>query len=377
MLILFLLVGCAKKENNYLQEDYIVGMWLSYAEVDRLLTGDFKKDYAVVLNDCKRVGVTDIFVHVRAFCDSIYPSELFPLRETAVKDFDVLEAMIKLTHDAGIRFHAWINPYRVRVGDEDITKLDKASPARIWSEDSTAKNNVCFWNGIYLNPSSYEVRRLIIDGIREVLRKYKVDGIHFDDYFYPTVEPDFDSQSYSDYVASVNEPLGLAEWRRANVNQLISSVYTAVKFFDNDLIFSVSPTASIENNKEKLFADVEVWVENGCVDWIVPQLYFGFEYPDDEFQFDNLLVDWLKIKRGEDVKIIVGLAAYKMDETQAVDFREWQENTDILSREAAICRKEKDISGHAYYSYTSLFQNASVNKKALSELLTAEKQFIK
>ena len=84
-------------------------------------------------------------------------------------------------------------------------------------------------------------------------------------------------------------PLPLDDWRRANVNALISGVYTAVKFHSKDTVFSVSPAASIENNYSRLFADVKSWIESGCVDCIIPQLYFGFSYPDDEYKFENLL----------------------------------------------------------------------------------------
>lgn len=380
-----LLAGCspdnrADTDEPSEQKSHIVGVWLSYAEVDRLLEGDLRENYSGVLKNCESLGVTDMFVHVRAFCDAIYPSKLFPMRRSAAeKDFDVLEVMTELTHNAGMRIHAWINPYRVRTADTDVNALDESSPARLWLEDETQENdaNVCIWNGIYLDPSQAEVRRLVIDGVREILQNYKVDGIHFDDYFYPTAEPEFDKAAYNAYSAASKQPLELAEWRQANINQLISGTYTAVKFFSRELIFSVSPAASLEKNKTELFADVEAWTANGCVDWIIPQLYFGFEYPEEEFRFDRLLEEWKRLKRADSVRLIVGLAAYKLDELNAPDAEEWQAQTELLAREVRMCREEDEISGHVYYSYTALFADEEKNRQALEALLEGEREYVK
>lgn len=373
-MVLIFLVGCGSNDgtntqNSAKNKEYVVGMWLSYSEVDRLISGDLKTDYLTVLKNCKRLGVTDVFVHVRPFCDAIYPSEIFPWRKGISREKDMLETLIQLTHEAKIRFHAWINPYRVKTTDSDIATLDEKSPARLWLQDENAKNdmNVCVWNGIYLNPACVEVRKLVIDGVREILANYEVDGIHFDDYFYPTTELVFDKASYDEYCASSEQPLPLEEWRRANVNQLIGATYTAVKFFSKDIIFSVSPTASLDKNKNELFADVEAWTSNSCVDWIIPQLYFGFEYPEKDFRFDLLLEKWKTVKRAENVRLLVGLAAYKMDESDAVDAQEWQMQSDLLARQTAMCYNDETVSGHVYYSYTALFNQK--NKKVLETLI--------
>lgn len=382
VMALILLMGCSHKTNlaseDLGEEQYVVGMWLSYAEVDNLLNSGLRDSYNEVLEDCRSLGVTDIFVHVRAFGDAVYPSELFPLRETANKDFDALAVMVELTHKADIRFHAWINPYRVRTQDEEVNALSEKSPARVWLQDENGENdiNVCFSNGIYLNPASAQVRRLVIDGVREILRNYDVDGIHFDDYFYPTAEPAFDEASYNAYASNNGQPLSLADWRCANVNQLISGTYTAVKFFDKDLIFSVSPAASLQKNKENLFADVKAWISGGCVDWIIPQLYFGFEYPEKEYTFDRLLKEWSLLERAENVKLMVGLAAYKLDEADAIDAEEWQTNTELLARQTGLCRGSDEVSGHIYYSHTALFRNKDKNMQALESLLKGEKKYV-
>ena len=296
-------------------------------------------------------------MHTRAFCDSVYNSKYFPLRDSARGyDFDILEYMISKCHENQIKFHAWLNPYRVRTADSDVQSLSTESPARIWLEDSDTlnDNNVCISDGIYLNPASSEARRLVIDGIREIANNYDIDGIHFDDYFYPTQSEEFDAASYAEYCADNQNPISLDEWRRANVNALISGSYTAVKFINSDIIFSISPSASIEENYDRYYADIQLWVESGCVDYIIPQLYFGFDYPDRNYCFDNLLKIWQKITDDTETKLLIGLASYKIKTQNEPDKQEWANGAEVISRQVQICQKSSDISGHIFFSYSSL-----------------------
>ncbi len=364
ILILMLLVGCSpmQKDLSVTETDaadtYITGVWISYAELDNLLAnGDFKNQFNTVLSNCKARGITDVFVHTRAFCDSIYSSQYFPLRESvAGYDFDILEYMISQCHLADINFHAWINPYRVRTADSDIENLPENSYARIWLQDSDPSNdtNVCFSDGIYLCPASSEARQVVIDGIREIIGKYAVDGIHFDDYFYPTQDTAFDAAAYAAYCEDAQKPLTLSDWRRANVNALISGCFTAIKFTDADIIFSISPSASIDNNYNRYYADVGAWVNSGCVDYIIPQLYFGFEYPDSNLGFDNLVAEWQSIVKDTDTKLLIGLASYKINTQNEPDRAEWADGIKVIKKQTEICKQTNGISGHMYFSYSSM-----------------------
>lgn len=283
MLVLMLAVGCTKvtEPSDTGSNSYITGVWISYSELDSMLSGNFKAEFSAAVQNCVAREITDVFVHIRPFCDSYYPSKYFPLRQTVKQDYDVLEYMISECHQNGISFHAWLNPYRVRTADSDISALPQNSPARRWVEDQNAEDNlnVSLVGGIYLNPASSEVRTLILDGIREIIDNYAVDGIHFDDYFYPTIDEEFDKQSYNDYCAATQNPLSLGDWRRANVNALVSGAYTAIKFKSKDIIFSISPSASVDDNYNKHYADVVAWCDSGCVDYIIPQLYLVFNIP--------------------------------------------------------------------------------------------------
>jgi len=260
----------------------------------------------------------------------------------------------RICHENKINFHAWINPYRVKTTDSDISTVNSESPVYKWLNDGNSENdkNVILFNGIYLNPASSEVIKLISDGVREIINNYDIDGIHIDDYFYPTTSPDFDLSSYNEYLSESENPLSLNEYRTSNINSLISSLYTAIKFKSKDLIFSISPSASINKNLNTYYADIRAWCENDCVDMIIPQLYFGFEYPNEEFRFDKLLNDYLELDI-HNTKLLIGLATYKIKTTAEPDTAEWADGEKIITKQIDICKKENKVSGIVFFSYSS------------------------
>lgn len=363
LLLSLLLVSCTPLEeplsnNSTLAQDYINGVWLSFSELDAFIaSGEFCSQFKNAVSECKKRNISDMFVHVRPFGDSYYPSELFPLRKgVEAVPTDALEFMISECHNAGIRFHAWVNPYRIRTADSDTESLPQNSAVYAWLHDSDTTNDsaVAVYNGIYLNPAHQLSRQLVTDGVRELCLNYDIDGVHFDDYFYPTTDSEFDTLSYAEYTAQTESPLELEDWRRANVSALISGVYTAVKFINKDIVFSVSPSASIDKNYGECYADIKLWCESGCVDWIIPQIYFGFNYPDSDFRFDKLLVDWVDFTSGFDTRLMIGLASYKIGTSQKPDSTEWANGTEIISRQIDLCRKSDSVQGHIFFSYTSM-----------------------
>lgn len=393
LLTAVLLAGCAAgtpKNNESTEEDYttgkyqdtaVRGVWISFSEINSMLQSPdgFKAAFSAAVSNCSELGINEIYIHVRAYCDLLYPSELFPLTDDAKGlDYDAFAYALELCHSAGIKVHAWINPYRVLSSSEDIEKAGQDSPAYKWLNDDNADNdlNVIKYNGIYLNPAQDEVRELIINGVKEIVSKYAVDGIHLDDYFYPTADPEFDRTSYEKYCADAQKPLSLAEWRRSNVNMMISGCYNAVKFENKNTEFSVSPMASVDKNYNELFADVREWIKCGYIDYIIPQLYFGYEYPDDEFEFENLLKEWIKLSKiNGSVGLKVGLAPYKINPTLEADRAEWENGTDIISRQALECRKNGNVSGYVLFSYSSLFSQEEVNtlqRENLKNAITAK-----
>ena len=378
MAVILLLSGCATQKDKTFTDDYSAtatsGVWLTYSEINDMLLSEngFKNEFSVVLRNVKEMKIQNLYVHARPFCDSLYASQYFPLIEAASGyDFDIFGYIIEQCHKENIKVHAWINPYRVSTASSDIETLDNNSPAYKWLKDSDSENdrNVCISNGIYLNPAEAQVRALVINGIKEILNKYSVDGIHFDDYFYPTTDTAFDEISYN-----ADNPLNLEDWRRCNVNLLISGCYNAIKRIDENIVFSVSPTASIEQNYNKLYADVKEWINGGYIDYVIPQLYFGFEYPEDEFKFENLLNEWKNATKGSKVGLLIGLANYKSLPQLEADKREWENNYDIIARQVKICKDDSKVQGYVYFSYSSLFGQEEEYAKQRENILKLESQ---
>lgn len=379
-LLLFLsmfLSGCGMntvKKAFSKTEGSTFGIWISFSEMDSILNSEkgIEEEVSKLIENLNSLKIKNVYLHIRSHADSLFESEYYPKRESVKKyDFDVFEYFIKELHKSKIKVHAWINPYRVSSSTEDINLLDQNSPAYKWLTDQNTENdiNVSFSNGIYFNPASNEARSLIIKGVREVVEKYDIDGISFDDYFYPTTQGDFDSESYASYLETAENPLSLEDWRRVNVNSLISGVSAAIKAYDRDIVFSVSPAADIDKNYSSYYADVRYWVKSGFVDEIIPQLYFGFDYPDEKFRFKNLVKEWENvISDADNVKLSVGLAAYKISTLASPDNEEWSSNDDIIARQAEYCIKNSNISGCVLFSYSATFSENGANTKERNNL---------
>lgn len=358
-------------------------VWISYYELN--FKGKTEKEFRSTIDNMfdqiKNIGLNAVICHVRPNADSYYPSQYFPwsanLTGTQGYDpgYDPLKYMVQAAHRRGLQFHAWLNPYRVSSRFDDISQLAENHPARIWLSDGTTENDdwaVRCNGGIYFNPAIPEVQKLIIDGIREIISNYDVDGIHLDDYFYPTTSPDFDKAAYQRYVNTVNgKPLSLADWRRANVNSLVQGIYRAVHE-KQGVSFGISPSAHISSDKSdknynELYADITLWMSNsGYIDYIAPQLYFGFEYPNDKFKFNNLLNQWMSLNRHHSVKIFIGLPAYKIGTLDAGS-DEWIKAGDILKRQVEQVWKAK-ADGFIIYSYSGLTSQEQLNKTQLDNL---------
>ncbi len=371
LLCFIILAGCSPKEA--LPERKQTGVWLTYSELNSMLDGEFKQEFNLLIKNCQSLKINNLYIHIRAFGDSIYESKYFPLNEKAKKyDFDILKYVIDVCHQNDISVHAWINPYRIGRATQSIDEISTESPAYLWLKDETTENdkNVCFADGIYLNPAESETRQLILNGVRETVENYDIDGIHYDDYFYPTQSEEFDKSSYSAYLEGNSNPLPLADWRRVNVDLLISGTYNAVKHLNKRVVFSVSPAADITKNFESLYADAHTWVKNGYVDVIIPQLYFGFQYPDESFKFENLIKRWKELSSiNENVGLFIGLGFYKAKPTLSADMPEWQENDDIIARQIDIINQDEAVSGYVYFSYSSLFSEQEEFKKQRENII--------
>ncbi len=352
------------EEYKVINYEEIRGVWISYLDLAPMLKGKsekaFKENISSALDNIEGLGLNTLIVQVRPFSDAIYKSKYYPwsvyCTGTEGKDpgFDPLEIIIAQAHGRGIRVEAWVNPYRVRTDSEKF-KVSSASPASKWiNEDSD--NVINYDGGIYYNPGKAEVRELIVNGIKEIVENYKVDGIHFDDYFYPTGDKAIDEKAYGEYTSSGGK-LDLPSWRMENVNILIKEVYTEIKKTNSKIIFGVSPQGSMNNNYNSQYIDVKKWVQNpGYIDYICPQVYYGFSNEGSNFQsvieeFNNLITE-------SKVKLYIGLATYKLgkeDSWAGSGSDEWKNSTDILKRQVEASRKLEKYDGIMFFRYDSLF----------------------
>lgn len=356
-------------------------LWISYYEFPFWGSNEQKAKTKVLemMTLAKKQGYTAVFCHVRANADAFYPSKYFPfamqLTGKAGGDpgYDPLKIMIWAAKRCGLEIHAWINPYRVSNVTTNPNELAEGHIARTWLTDGSNRA-IISGNGIYFNPSSTDVQKLILYGIREILANYNVDGIHFDDYFYPEkVSDDFDSMRYNAYVAATENPLCLADWRRANVNALVSAVYRLCH--SKKVVFGISPAANISydnshDNYNLLYADIALWMrEEGYVDYILPQLYFGYNHPVKKSRYDYLLGIWASLPKHKNLKFYIGLGAYRMNEN-VDDKEEWHNETDLMARQMLDAWK-LGAEGFAVFSYSASMLENQHNSLQIKNLFDA------
>lgn len=352
------------------------GVWVSYLELTNL--GGYEQ-YKLSINSMfdkiKSQGINTIFFHARAFSDALYKSDYFPwshvLNSGAIQGvnpgYDPLEYAVGAAHARGLELHAWINPYRVWTKSSNINDLDMDNPARVWETDaSTANDNWVLTDpdkvGIYYNPAIPEVRELIINGIKEIVKNYDVDGIHFDDYFYGSASELFDASTYNAYKTG-GGLLSLANWRLDNVNKLVKETYTAVKAIRN-VPFGISPQAKVSSDYAVQFADVNRWgSEAGYVDYLAPQVYFGFQ--NATMPYAPTVQTWRALVTNPNVKLYIGLAAYKLGNDDynagASGLKEWIGTTDILKRMLQTARTN-NADGFIIFSYKALVNPANATE---------------
>lgn len=338
-------------------EKFFIGSWLSYIELLPVGFDGKETSYRSYIKEIgerlRKYGVTDLFVQVRPFCDAIYVSDI-SVTSAAVAGiqggklpFDFLSVIIEEMKSININVHAWINPLRVQ-STFDITKLSERNIAKKWYADKNGNVKEAA-GGLYLNPASKDVHTLLCDTVKELLASYDLKGIHIDDYFYPTDDVSFDESEYKAYK-SAGGTLDLYSYRREVISALVKSLYTTVKSFGEDKVFSVSPSADIQKNQNVLFADVKRWAsEDGFCDMIIPQIYFGFENESKPFYETACL--WKETVTNSS-KLCAGLAVYKEGKEDCFAGKgknEWVENNGIISRQIE-CVKELGYSGISFYS---------------------------
>ena len=270
-----------------------------------MTTAGMQQELTRQLNELKKDGVNAIFFQVRPECDALYQSRFEPWSRflTGVQGqapspyWDPLAWMVTECHKRGMELHAWINPYRAKTkGTTALSPhhIAMRHPERVFSYD-----------GLYiLNPGNPLNREYICRIASDIVRHYDVDGLHIDDYFYPyhvAGQVIDDEKEYRQYGGGFKDK---GDWRRDNVNRLIRQMHDSIRSVKPWVKFGVSPFGIYRNKQsapgvgsdtrgtqgyDDLYADVLLWVKNGCVDYCVPQLYWQIGHPTADYK---TLISW-------------------------------------------------------------------------------------
>ena len=331
-------------------------------------TAVLKYEYLRMLEDFEKMGINAVIFQVRPAADAFYESSLEPWSAYLTgnqgiapepKGFDPLEFMVEETHKKGMEFHAWLNPYRATF-NLDTTNLAYKhvfNKHRDWL--------VQYGKRFYFKPQKPEVRTHITNVIEEIVRNYDIDGIHFDDYFYPyKIQgiPYPDTEDFEKMKGAINN---IEDWRRQNVDLLIQQVSAKIKEVKPYVQFGISPFGVWRNKSvdpilgsdtragqtcyDDLYADVLKWMRNKWIDYCVPQLYWhiGFSIADH-----HTLVDWWS-RNAFGRNLYIGHAAYKVGSAKNED---WHDTSEIPSQ-IHLNRQTFNTQGSVFFSAKSIRNN--------------------
>lgn len=334
------------------------GVWVSFLELDELLAGvdgvEAQARLDAMMDTCRAQGLNAVFFHTRAHGDAYYASRVYPAAASAAEllaaGFDPLAYAVKAAHIQGLTLHAWVNPYRIGADEvRAVVGIPRFEKNGVW----------------YYDPAAEAARGLVLDGVREILDGYAVDGIHFDDYFYPA-----GMSAAAESFETVPEGVAVGDWRRTQVDALISGVYGLCR--GRGRLFGISPAARIDYCRETLCADVALWMRQpGYIDYVCPQIYSGFRHGSRPFP--AVLEEWLALPRRTGLALYGGLALYKAglaEDPYAGDGKgEWAQSHDILARQLRLLR-QRQADGFILFRYAQLTDTAPAVQAEWERFLT-------
>lgn len=327
--------------------------------------GKQKADYIRLLEMHRKNGMNAMIVQVRPSADAFYPSPYEPWSQwlTGVQGqppspyYDPLQFMIEETHKRGMEFHAWLNPYRA-VFNTATSSIAANHVTRIHPEWF-----LTYGDKKYFDPANQEAQKFVVDVVRDIVKRYDVDAIHMDDYFYPYRIPGKEFPDEASYKNSGSK-LKKDDWRRSNVDSIIRAISMAIKKDKKLCRFGISPFA-VWRNKEKdprgsdskagqtnyddLYADVVLWLKKGWIDYVTPQLYRGIG--DDKIAYEKLLDWWSRNSYGKHIYIGHGIYRGLTNESSGWD------NPDQIPNQVTLLRRYPNVQGSVYFSSASFEKN--------------------
>ncbi len=344
-----------------------------------------------IITTCLEANLNTVYFQVRPSADALYKSDIFPTSEYLTgkqgaplpDDFDPLAYLIEKAHQKGIRVHAWVNPMRITVGSPSNPKhntndLAEGHPVRLHPEYAVAYAD----GRLYFDCGIPEVRTLIADGVAEIARNYSVDGIIFDDYFYPyPVNVDGKAAIFNDEASykKYGGDMSLADYRRESANKMIESCYKSIKAANPDCEFGVAPFGIWKNDDGKnggsetsglesysaIYCDPTAWIKGGYIDYIAPQIYWRFT--TKVARYDTLVRWWNKLVDGTDVKLLISHGAY--------NYETWENPENEIRCQVEYARSQLKYEGSILYGYAALKSNLKglfdETKEVFSESATA------
>lgn len=330
----------------------------------RGLSSDIQKEEFIRLLDMhKRNGMNAVVVQVRPCADAMYPSPYEPWSEwltgTQGKPpspyYDPLQFMIEETHKRGMEFHAWCNPYRA------VFSIGKSSVSPTHITRLHPEWFVSYGGTLYFDPGNKEAQKYVTEVIRDIVRRYDIDALHFDDYFYPYRVPGKEFPDYDSYMKNGNG-LSHEDWRRSNTDSIIVRLGNMIHQEKKNVKFGISPFCVWRNiskdpdgsetqagvtNYDDLYANIVLWLKNGWIDYVAPQLYLEIGYKRADFP---VLLDWWS-KHTYGRQCYIGLAIYRGGSNPA-----WRDPTQ-LTRQLRAMRRTAGIDGGIYFSSKSFERN--------------------
>jgi uncharacterized lipoprotein YddW (UPF0748 family) len=306
-----------------------------------------------------------MIVQIRPAADAFYPSSYEPWSEwltgeqgkAPVPYWDPLAFMIEETHKRGMEFHAWLNPYRA------VQTIGKSSIATDHITKRKPEWFLVYGDKKYFDPGNKDAQHFVVNVVRDIVKRYPIDAIHMDDYFYPyrIAGKEFpDAASYARSGSRLNKE----DWRRSNVDSIILAISKAIKEEKKQVRFGISPFSVWRNqdkdprgsdsragqtNYDDLYADILLWLEKGWIDYVTPQLYL--EIGHDKIAYEKLLDWWSKNAFGK--HIYIGHGIYRVDEKNSVKWK----NPAELPNQLKLLRQNSNVQGSIYFSSKSFDKN--------------------
>lgn len=368
--VLFLALTLMLTLNSFAQvKPEFRAVWIATVDnIDWPTKGNYNSDsqraeFIRILDFHQANGMNAIIAQIRPATDAFYPSPYEPWSEWLTGKqgtppypyYDPLQFMIEETHKRGMEFHAWCNPYRA------VFQLNKSSIAPTHITRIHPEWFLDYGDKRYFDPGNKDAQQFVVNVIRDIVSRYNVDAIHFDDYFYPyriTGKEFPDNKSYTQF----NNGLSKDDWRRSNVDSIIVMLSRAIKEINPKCQFGISPfgiwrnqsqdpegsaTQGGQTNYDDLYADIVLWLKQGWIDYVAPQIYFEFGHPRAAYE---VLLDWWS-KHSYGRHCYIGLGIYKAGTNPA-----WRDKTQ-LPRQIEAIRKTDNVQGMIFFSSKSFNSN--------------------